>query len=94
MILADMGATVVHIDPPNGPMWISPANAILQRNKMIVTIDLKTPEGLEQAYALVEEADIIVESFRPGVMTRMGLYLYLVLPQTMNCAGTGEHTSL
>jgi len=73
MILADMGATVVHIDPPGGPMWKSPANAILQRNKMIVTINLKTPEGLEQAFALIEEADIIVESFRPGVMTRMGL---------------------
>ena len=75
MILADMGATVVHIDPPGGPMWKSPANAILQRNKMIVTINLKTPEGLEQAFALIEEADIIVESFRPGVMTRMGLDL-------------------
>ena len=75
MILADMGATVVHIDPPGGPIWKSPANAILQRNKMIVTINLKTPEGLEQAFALIEEADIIVESFRPGVMTRMGLDL-------------------
>ena len=75
MILADMGATVVHIDPPDGPMWKSPANATLQRNKMIVTINLKTPEGLEQAFALIEEADIIVESFRPGVMTRMGLDL-------------------
>ncbi|MGY9004143.1 MAG: CoA transferase, partial [Rhodospirillales bacterium] len=75
MILADMGATVVHIDPPGGPMWKSPANATLQRNKMIVTINLKTPEGLEQAFALIEEADIIVESFRPGVMTRMGLDL-------------------
>ena len=73
MILADLGATVVHIDPPGGPLWESPANATLQRNKMIVTINLKTPEGLAQAHELIEEADIVVENFRPGVMTRLGL---------------------
>lgn len=75
MILADLGATVVHIDPPSGPMWHSPANATLNRNKLIVSIDLKTAEGLEQALALIEEADIVVENFRPGVMARMGIDL-------------------
>ena len=73
MILADLGATVIHVDPPTGPMWESPANATLQRNKLIVTIDLKTEEGLEQALALIEEADIVIESFRPGVMQRLGI---------------------
>ena len=73
MILADLGATVVHIDPPGGPLWDSPANATLNRNKLIVTIDLKDAAGLEQAKALIEEADIVIENFRPGVMTRMGL---------------------
>ncbi|MAY70322.1 MAG: carnitine dehydratase [Halomonas sp.] len=73
MILADLGATVIHVDPPTGPMWESPANATLQRNKLIVTIDLKTDEGLEQALALIEEADIVIESFRPGVMQRLGI---------------------
>ena len=75
MILADLGATVVHVDPPGGPLWQSPANATLNRNKLIVTIDAKSPEGLEQALALIEEADIVVENFRPGVMTRMGIDL-------------------
>ncbi|MFT7402581.1 MAG: crotonobetainyl-CoA:carnitine CoA-transferase CaiB-like acyl-CoA transferase [Hydrogenophaga sp.] len=75
MILADLGATVCHIDPPSGPMWHSPANATLNRNKLIVSIDLKTAEGLEQALALIEEADIVVENFRPGVMARMGIDL-------------------
>lgn len=42
MILGDLGATVIHVDPPSGPTWISPANATLNRNKTIVTIDLKT----------------------------------------------------
>ena len=73
MILADLGATVVHIDPPGGPLWDSPANATLNRNKLIITVDLKSAEGLEQAKALIEEADIVIENFRPGVMTRMGL---------------------
>nr|WP_280812023.1 hypothetical protein [Mesorhizobium sp. L48C026A00] len=36
MILADLGATVVHIDPPSGPLWESPANATLNRNKLVV----------------------------------------------------------
>ncbi|MEI2301928.1 CoA transferase [Ensifer sp. MJa1] len=73
MILGDLGATVVHVDPPGGPLWDNPANAILNRNKLIVTLDLKTAEGMEQAKALVAEADIIVENFRPGVLARLGI---------------------
>lgn len=73
MILADLGATVVHIDPPSGPLWESPANATLNRNKLIVSIDLKTEEGASQARALIGEADIVVENFRPGVLSRLGI---------------------
>lgn len=73
MILGDLGATVVHVDPPTGPMWDSPANATLMRNKLCLRLDLKTPEGLAQAHELVARADILVENFRPGVMARLGL---------------------
>ena len=73
MLLGDLGATVVHIDPPDGPMWDSPANAALMRNKMIVTLDLKSEEGLAQARALCAEADIIVENFRPGKLAALGI---------------------
>ncbi|MCK1608171.1 MULTISPECIES: CoA transferase [unclassified Bradyrhizobium] len=73
MILADFGATVVHIDPPTGPLWDSPANATLNRNKMIVQIDLKSKQGVSQAETLIREADIVVENFRPGVLRRLGL---------------------
>ena len=73
MILGDFGATVVHVDPPSGPMWDNPANATLNRNKLIVSIDLKSAEGVAQARALSGEADIIIENFRPGVMTRLGI---------------------
>lgn len=73
MILGDLGATVVHVDPPDGPLWDNPANAILNRNKLIVTLDLKSEGGLAQARALVAEADIVVENFRPGVLARLGI---------------------
>lgn len=73
MILGDLGATVVHVDPPSGPMWDNPANATLNRNKLILSIDLKTEAGLAQALALIAEADIIVENFRPGVLARLGV---------------------
>jgi crotonobetainyl-CoA:carnitine CoA-transferase CaiB-like acyl-CoA transferase len=45
----------------------------LNRNKLIVSIDLKSDEGQHQALALIEEADIVIESFRPGVMQRLGI---------------------
>ena len=73
MILGDLGATVVHVDPPAGPLWDSPANATLNRNKLIVTIDLKTGQGLAQAGALIAEADIVIEGFRPGKLARLGI---------------------
>ncbi|MGV1926576.1 CoA transferase [Agrobacterium tumefaciens] len=73
MILGDLGATVVHIDPPSGPLWDNPANATLNRNKLIVALDLKTEKGLLEAKALVAEADIVIENFRPGVLARLGI---------------------
>jgi crotonobetainyl-CoA:carnitine CoA-transferase CaiB-like acyl-CoA transferase len=73
MTLADFGATVVRIDPPQGPSWDHDANAILQRNKHCLRLDLKTAAGLEQALALIEQADVVLESFRPGVMKRLGI---------------------
>jgi crotonobetainyl-CoA:carnitine CoA-transferase CaiB-like acyl-CoA transferase len=75
MILGDLGATVVHVDPPGGPLWDSPANAVLNRNKTIVTLDLKTREGLDEALKLIGKADVVVENFRPGVMARLGIDL-------------------
>jgi crotonobetainyl-CoA:carnitine CoA-transferase CaiB-like acyl-CoA transferase len=73
MLLGDLGATVIKIDPPAGPMWESPANAALNRNKLIVTLDLKTEDGLEKARALCAEADIVIENFRPGKLAALGL---------------------
>ena len=73
MVLADLGATVIHIDPPTGPQWQHPANAILNRNKSCLNLDLKSTEGLAQAKTLIDSADIVIESFRPGCMAKLGL---------------------
>ena len=73
MILADLGATVIHVDPPNGCLWDSPANAILHRNKLCLRLDLKTEQGLKDAHNLIAHADIVIENFRPGVMQKLGI---------------------
>ncbi|TDO98802.1 CoA transferase [Marinomonas balearica] len=73
MVLADLGATVVHIDPPNGPTWQHPANAVLNRNKSSLSLDLKTSSGLNQALELISNADIVIEGFRPGEMQKLGI---------------------
>jgi crotonobetainyl-CoA:carnitine CoA-transferase CaiB-like acyl-CoA transferase len=73
MMLADQGAEVIHIDPLSGPRWDNPADAILNRNKQRISLDLKSEQGLAQALALIENADVVIENFRPGVMDRLSL---------------------
>src|ERR1700750_37463 len=83
MTLADLGAYVVKIEPPDGeigrrigPPWIggeSPAFISVNRNKYSVAIDLKTDAGRQAVRRMLLEADVLVENFRPGVMASMGL---------------------
>ena len=73
MMLADHGADVIRVDPPSGPMWDTPANAVWNRGKRRVSLDLKTGEGRRAAQELIASADVVVENFRPGVMDRFGL---------------------
>ncbi|MBG6120000.1 crotonobetainyl-CoA:carnitine CoA-transferase CaiB-like acyl-CoA transferase [Sphingobium sp. JAI105] len=73
MLLADQGADVIRIDPPGGPRWDMPANAIWNRGKRAISLDLKNPDDLAVARALIASADVVIENFRPGVMTRLGL---------------------
>ncbi len=79
LLLADMGADVVHVEPVNGDstrrlqgfgtgyFWF------YNRNKRSLAIDLKSRDGIEIIYQLVKEYDIIVENFGPGTMDRLGL---------------------
>lgn len=73
MMLADMGAEVIRIDPPGGPRLKTPASDMLSRGKQSLQLDLKTPEGKREALALVARSDVLLENFRPGVMDRLGL---------------------
>lgn len=98
MLLADQGAEVIHIDPPGGPRWETPANEYLNRGKLHVQLDLKSSSDLEQARALVARCDVLIENFRPGVMERLGLGHERVLvdhPSVIYCSlpGFGEGDS-
>jgi crotonobetainyl-CoA:carnitine CoA-transferase CaiB-like acyl-CoA transferase len=73
MLLADQGADVIRVDPPGGPRWTNEANAVLHRGRSATRIDLTTEAGCDAALGLITEADIVIENFRPGVMTRLGL---------------------
>ncbi len=73
LLLADQGAEVMHIDPPGGPRWQTPANVTLQRGKQRLVLDLKTRADRAYARTLIDSADVLIENFRPGVMDRLGL---------------------
>ena len=92
MLLADQGADVIHIDPPGGPMWETPANATWNRGKRSITLNLKQPDDLVIATRLVESADVLIENFRPGVMERLSLGPQATMrlnPQLIYCALPG-----
>src|SRR5438309_10993325 len=74
VMLADEGADVIHVDPPDGPRWNSEADAMLQRGKRRISLDLKgSASDRTVAERLIGSADVVIENFRPGVMDRLGL---------------------
>ncbi len=72
LLLADQGADVVSIRR-SGQAKRHPVEAVLERGKRTIELDLKDAAGLAAAKALIEAADVIIENFRPGVMARLGL---------------------
>ncbi|HIF93757.1 MAG: CaiB/BaiF CoA-transferase family protein [Myxococcales bacterium] len=76
MMLSDMGADVIRIDRADRVRGGDPAKPpadILARGRRSLAIDLKQADGVEVVLRLVEQADVIIEGFRPGVMERLGL---------------------
>ncbi len=77
-ILADMGADVVKLEPIGGDKtrWLPGSGAgfflMFNRNKRSLSVDLKSKEGKQIALELVQNADVVVENFRPGTMERLG----------------------
>lgn len=79
VILADMGATVIKVEPIGGDQTrhLRGSGAgyypMFNRNKNSICLDLKSPEGLEVAKKLVDSADVLIENFRPGTLAKLGL---------------------
>jgi len=102
MILADMGADVVKVEDPHVGDYLRvfpPTKAgvggrflAVNRGKRSIAIDLKTAEGKATFLSLVERADVVVESFRPGVMDKLGIgYAALAArrPEIIVCSISG-----
>lgn len=75
MLLADLGAEVVLVDRKGGslPFEAQPKFDFTRRGKRSIALDLKKPGATEVVLRLVENADALLEGFRPGVMERLGL---------------------
>jgi alpha-methylacyl-CoA racemase len=76
MLLADLGANVIRLDrtrPDSMSTWADPRLDVLGRGRRSVAVDLKSERGVEVALRLVENADVLLEGFRPGVAERLGI---------------------
>lgn len=73
MLLSDQGAEVIRVDPSGGPRFETAANAVWNRGKRSIVLDLSSPADRETARRLAVTADVVIENFRPGVMARFGL---------------------
>jgi len=103
MLLADMGARVIKIEQPGkgddtrawGPPFLEGESAYflsINRNKESVTLDFKKPEGRAILDRLIAKSDVLVENFRPGTLSRMGLdfnTLHAAHPRLVYCSVSG-----
>ncbi|GAC1432033.1 MAG: CoA transferase [Ktedonobacteraceae bacterium] len=103
MLLADLGATVIKIENPRGgddsrrmaPPYYNGESAAfmaMNRNKYGIAIDIRTPAGKQVLWRLIEAADVLVENFRPGTMTRLGFGFEAVharYPKLVYCSISG-----
>ncbi len=101
-LLADMGAEVIRIESTDRPDMlnaippildgVSAAHATINRGKQSLALNLKKPQAQEIVHRLLNDFDVIVEQFRPGVMTRLGFdydLLRELQPKLIYCSITG-----
>ncbi len=102
LLLADLGAEVVSIEPPGGePMrrfgppdkdGVSAFYKLVNASKTVVEIDLKSDQGKAELESLIQGADAMLESYRPGVMDRLGFSearIRELNPRLVYCALSG-----
>lgn len=73
MLLADQGADVIKVQQPGSEENSQISDAVYNRGKRCITLDLKNVEDLSSAKKLIACADVVIENFRPGVMDKLGL---------------------
>ena len=76
MMLADMGADVIRVDRSSAVYGGDPSTPpadVMNRGRRSIAVDLKNPAGVETVLQLVENADALIEGFRPGVTERLGI---------------------
>jgi len=102
-MMADFGADVIKVEepgsgdygrfmPPHGAGGMSLYYLAINRNKRSITLNLKSAEGREIFLRMIRKADVVLESFRPGVLERLGLgyeELKEVNPGLIYCAISG-----
>lgn len=102
LILAEAGAEVIKVERPGDgdamrgfgrPFGESSVEfMLLNRGKRSIELDLKAPDSRERLEPLIRRADVLIEQFRPGVMTRLGLgydALHVLNPKLIYCSLTG-----
>ena len=98
MILADLGADVIKVEPPEGDRtrrlkgFGTGYFGFFNRNKRSLTLDLKSPAGAEAARRLLVRADVLIENFAPGTMARLGLdypAAARITPRLIDCSLKG-----
>ena len=73
MLLADLGADVIRVDRPGGGGLSLGDRDVLNRGRKSIAVDLKNPGGAEVILRLAEQADVLIECYRPGVAERLGI---------------------
>ena len=93
MVMSDFGATVIKVEPPGGdPFRDWPGAIQWNRGKKSVILDLKDAGGRKKAQRLARQADVVFESFRPGITARLGIdyeTLSASRPDLVYCSLTG-----
>ncbi|WP_417784344.1 CaiB/BaiF CoA transferase family protein [Terasakiella pusilla] len=107
-MMADLGAEIMKVEPPSGDDQrfmgavvgsVSANFEFINRNKKSIKLDLKNEEALALVKGLVEQADVVVENFRPGVTKRLGIdyaSLKAINPKIIYCSisGFGQEGSM
>jgi len=92
MILAGMGADVLLVDRPGGPLAPDAMSGAVSRGKRSIVVDLKHRDAAGVMLRIVESADVLMEGFRPGVVERLGIgpdQCFAVNPQLVYGRMTG-----